>query len=159
MDLPHPYHTFKFPQTVQICAQENKPKPAQGAADGKVTRVWPQRAEVWQAQSLTHLCKGKPSRDQGVSISSKVNKLFRLLKTLPLLLASGTVLHFCKEDKVKIGHLENQEGKKRSAVLKKDIVMTISMLSQSSDVFVHPENESYIPICLLKCDFWLIRIF
>lgn len=119
MDLPHPYHRFKFPQTVQICAQENKPKPAQGAADGKVTRVWPQRAEVWQAQSLTHLCKGKPSRDQGVSISPEVNKLFRLLKTLPLLLASGTVLHFCKEDKVKIGHLENQEG---SDVLKKDIV-------------------------------------
>lgn len=29
---------------------------------------------MWQAQSLTHLCKRKPSRDQGVNISPKVNK-------------------------------------------------------------------------------------
>lgn len=80
MDLSHPYHIFRCLQTAQINAQENKPKPAQQATDGQVTRVWPQRAEAWQAQSLTHLCKGKPWQDQSVSIFPKVNKLLHLLK-------------------------------------------------------------------------------
>lgn len=149
MDLPHPSHRLKHSQNLQMCAQENKPKPAQGAAEGYVTEEYDHREQMYDRQSLVHLFKGKPSQKQCVSTSQKVTNLFQPLKSLLLLLASGTVFHFCKEAKVKIGHLESQEGKKRSVILQNKVTQDYFLVVSISRG-VCPQKETNVLIYLLK---------